>query len=461
MLIDVRGVMQELQLPLSNLRQDGLSAHAVSHFEQKGEYQISELLGYSGEEFVDVAYQAVLRRHPDVAGRRAYISALHSGQLCKVRILGALRSSAEGLHAGVPIHGLRLAYFLRRMFAKPLVGRPLRWLTSLALLDRIPRITEELEVRLAERDDRLERQVGDLAIDLREEFRRQVSSSAHSLRRAMARNEGEATRRIDGVIDRLNMLETRLEANEQDLAKKSQRIGARGASDEELAGMYVRLEEAFRGSREMIKRRSEVYLPYAEQAVAATGTRKVLDLGCGRGELLGLMAANGYECRGIDLNPMFVDENIKAGLDVALADVLTALEVTEPSSLALITSIHLVEHLPVDVLVRLMDLAFIALKPGGKLILETPNPQNLRTSIYYFYFDPTHRNPIPPPLLSWMASDRGFVDVEVDLLEDGRFEPEVGHLAGHEAGADQINRFVDLLSVSPDYAVIATKPLSL
>lgn len=458
MLIDVRGVMQELQLPLGNQRQDDLLMRAVSRFEQKGEYQLSELLAYSGEEFVDVAYRAVLRRTPDAEGKRAYVTALRSGRLCKVRILGALRSSGEGLHAGVPIHGLRLAYFIHRMFAKPLVGRPLRWLTSLVRLDRVPRSIEELEVRLAERDDRLERQVGDQAADMREELQRQVSSSAHSLRRSMARNEGEATRRMDSVIDRMNMLEARLEAGQQEVMRQGQCRGARGASDEDLAGMYVRLEEAFRGSRDMILRRSEVYLPYAEQAAADAGSRKVLDLGCGRGELLGLMAANGYECRGIDLNPMFVDENIKAGLDVALLDVLTALEVAEPSSLALITSIHLVEHLPVDVLVRLMDLAFIALKPGGKLILETPNPQNLRTSIYYFYFDPTHRNPIPPPLLSWMASDRGFVDVTVDLLEDGRFEPEVARVAGDEVGADQINRFVDLLSVSPDYAVIATKP---
>lgn len=462
MLIDPRAVMQELQLPHSYPGKEWDVRPSVQ-FEQKAEYMLPELLRHSGGDFVDVAYQAILKRLPDDGGRRAYLAALENGRLSKIELLAELRSSAEGLNAGVNVHGLRLRNRLYRLGRLRLIGRPLRWLLAIARMDGIERRLEELEARLASRDDRSERIAAQSLAELREELRSQLANSLHALRKSIGRSEGDAARRLDELTDHLSEIDARFEsrialATDELQQKLSTGSGPVGASEDDLAGIYVRLEQRFRGSEEEIKRRGEIYLPYVADAVALTGSRRVLDLGCGRGELLTLFKEHGYEARGVDLNPIFVAENQKAGHDVVQIDAIAALERCEPASLAVITSLHLVEHLPMDVLVRLLDLAKIALCPGGKLVLETPNPQNLRTSVYYFYYDPTHRNPLPPPLLVWMAEDRGFVEVKVDMLEDGRFFPETVRVPHDAVGADPINRFVDWLSVSPDYAIIASRP---
>jgi hypothetical protein len=48
------------------------------------------------------------------------------------------------------------------------------------------------------------------------------------------------------------------------------------------------------------------------------------------------------------------------------------------------------------------------LQPGGLLIMETPNPENLVVGANTFYLDPSHERPIPPPLLAFAAEHAGF-----------------------------------------------------
>ncbi|NPV74723.1 MAG: hypothetical protein HPY89_13325, partial [Pelotomaculum sp.] len=52
---------------------------------------------------------------------------------------------------------------------------------------------------------------------------------------------------------------------------------------------YFEFEDQFRGSRDDIKERQRIYLPYIREAKAGTEERFVLDLGCGRGEWLELL----------------------------------------------------------------------------------------------------------------------------------------------------------------------------
>jgi O-antigen chain-terminating methyltransferase len=37
--------------------------------------------------------------------------------------------------------------------------------------------------------------------------------------------------------------------------------------------------------------------------------------------------------------------------------------------------------------------------PGGLLILETPNPENLVVGACTFWYDPTHIRPLPPAMM--------------------------------------------------------------
>ncbi|MFT4247507.1 MAG: class I SAM-dependent methyltransferase [Pseudomonas sp.] len=425
-------------------------------FEPKGSYVLQELLQYSGAEFIDVAYRALLKRLPDDSSV-SYLRAIENGDLSKVEVLGELRWSSEGLDRSVHVDGLLLPYRFRQWCRKRWFGKPLRWLATLARIDVIHPRVEIMENRLAGRDRRLGEEVRSELEQLRTMLQQQAEQNAAavemSLRRrdeALARLGSELGRRLDDVEARLAVRVLECEGRYAEVEGADAKI--------DLSDMYLRLEDEFRGTRDEIKRRCAVYLPWLEAAAEATQCRRVLDLGCGRGELLDVLGEHGFEARGVDLNELFVQENVVAGRHAELCDVVQALRECEPGSLAAITSMHLVEHLPLDVMVQMLDLAFSALMPGGKLILETPNPQNLKVSTYYFYFDPTHRNPLPPPLLKWLVEDRGFVEGTIDPLADGRFTPEFPGPAADEPGAVHLNVLFDWLRVSPDYAVIATRP---
>jgi O-antigen chain-terminating methyltransferase len=227
-----------------------------------------------------------------------------------------------------------------------------------------------------------------------------------------------------------------------------------------LSAHYVSFEDTFRGTRDDIKQRAGHYLAAFRDAGIEAGDGLVLDLGCGRGEWLEVLSEHGYACRGVDLNSVMVGEAQAMGLDAVELDAIAHLRSLDSESVAAVTSMHLVEHLPYEVLIRLVDEALRVLRPGGVLILETPNPENLTVGSYWFYMDPTHRNPIPPPLLQWVVEARGFEGAAIDRLTQNRGVFDIQPVGEDVAAANQINKIVGLLTAAPDYAIVARKPRS-
>lgn len=209
---------------------------------------------------------------------------------------------------------------------------------------------------------------------------------------------------------------------------------------------YPALEQQFRGSLDEISARLMAYQPWMQKLPDAP----VADLGCGRGEWLGLLKKWNREPIGVDLNALLVDENLRNGHDAVCSDVLTWLEQRPAASLAAVTSFHLVEHLPFGVLLKLVDQARRVLLPGGRLILETPNPENILVATQSFWLDPTHVRPLPPALLEFIVSHAGL-EVEATL----RLNPPAG--TGGDI-ADPTLR--SLMTQGRDYAVVARKPLA-
>lgn len=171
---------------------------------------------------------------------------------------------------------------------------------------------------------------------------------------------------------------------------------------------YLRLEERFRGSAELIKQRLSAYLPITEQIHAQHPGAPAIDVGCGRGEWLELMARQGFTVRGIDTNADMISLCTHKGIEAHCEDALDYLSRVDDASVALVSGFHIAEHIPFDSLLALMQQAHRVLLPGGLLILETPNPENLDVGLWAFYMDPTHRHPIPAPLLNFMGEEAGF-----------------------------------------------------
>ena len=230
------------------------------------------------------------------------------------------------------------------------------------------------------------------------------------------------------------------------------------ADDGVLNAQYVSFEDEFRGEREDIKTRAAHYLGTLASGGVEPANGVVLDLGCGRGEWLELLTERGYICRGVDLNNVMLEDSLARGFDVVEADAVEYLRGLADDSLAAITSMHLVEHLPYNVLIRLLDEAIRVLRPGGVLILETPNPENITVGSCWFYLDPTHRNPIPPDLLQWTVRARGFSQPVVERLAEYRGVPDIQRVSEDVPGAAQINLMAAWFTTAPDYAVIARKP---
>ena len=184
-------------------------------------------------------------------------------------------------------------------------------------------------------------------------------------------------------------------------------------SDHFLDAMYVTLEDRFRGTREDIKEKLKVYLPYISTSKVGTKEAPILDVGCGRGEWLELLKENAYIAKGLDINRIMVDQCHELELDVIESDVIEYLRKQKSNIFGAITGFHIVEHLPLNTLITLFDESLRVLKPSGIVIFETPNPENLIVGACNFYLDPTHINPIPPSTLEFLIEARGFLNIKI------------------------------------------------
>lgn len=210
---------------------------------------------------------------------------------------------------------------------------------------------------------------------------------------------------------------------------------------------YRAFEEKFRGSRELIRKRLEVYLPFLIPLQNSGGQIKALDLGCGRGEWLELLQDLGFDAQGIDIDDAMLEACRERGFNVKTTDALTFLREIADDELAVVSAFHVVEHISFEDLQALVAEAKRVLMPGGLLILETPNPENLVVGTSLFYLDPTHQRPIPSELLAFVAEYAGFGRSKVLRLQESPNLTE--DLAP--------SLLAVLRGPSPDYAVVAQK----
>lgn len=210
---------------------------------------------------------------------------------------------------------------------------------------------------------------------------------------------------------------------------------------------YPAFENRYRGSRELIRGRLTVYLPFIKPLLELYQPAVALDLGCGRGEWLELLRDNNFQPYGVDLDGGMLAACTERGLPVTHGDAIAYLKSLGDDSQCIVSGFHIAEHIAFDDLETLVSQSLRVLKPGGLLILETPNPENVVVGTSSFYLDPTHQRPIPPPLLSFLAEHLGFARVHTVRLQEQYDIHENSNIS-----------LMDVLDgVSPDYSVVAQK----
>jgi len=233
-----------------------------------------------------------------------------------------------------------------------------------------------------------------------------------------------------------------------------------GASRE--AFKYLGFEDRFRGSREEIRARLLGYVP------VFTGAQDVLDVGCGRGELLEILRDAGIRARGIDANERMASVCRERGLAVEQADALDYLRAQPDASLGGLVAIQVVEHLPPDYLMAFLEAAYHALRPGAAIVLETINVACWMAFFETYVRDLTHARPLHPDTLRFLVEASGFTRVDVSYREPVRDEdrlPRVADLTAFDpalfALVDVVNAHADQLNArlfsSMDYVVVAKR----
>jgi O-antigen chain-terminating methyltransferase len=194
----------------------------------------------------------------------------------------------------------------------------------------------------------------------------------------------------------------------------------------------------------------------------------VLDVGCGRGEFLDLLKSRGITARGIDLNHEMAEGCRARGLDVTEADAVGYLTGLPDASLGAIFSAQVVEHLEAAYLLRFLELAFLKLQPGGRLVLETLNPACWVAFFESYIRDITHVWPLHPETLKYLVVASGFTKASIEFRSpvpaQDRLQPVAAPLhAGAELGdlVEAFNANVEKLNSRMftylDYAVVGEK----
>jgi 2-polyprenyl-3-methyl-5-hydroxy-6-metoxy-1,4-benzoquinol methylase len=192
---------------------------------------------------------------------------------------------------------------------------------------------------------------------------------------------------------------------------------------------YSAFEDVFRGPRDRVAESQRAYVGLVREHAP------VLDVGCGRGEFLGLLAAAGIPAQGIDADAGMVARCRALGLEATLGEANEHLEGLADGSLGTVFSAQVIEHLPYAELRRLLELARRKLRPGGLFIAETVNPHRI-SSLKTFWVDLTHQHPIFPEVALASVAIAGF---------------ESGY-----AFAPGWSSFEEARFVSPAYAVVAS-----
>jgi len=275
--------------------------------------------------------------------------------------------------------------------------------------------------------------------------------------------------------ERMRMAEQRILAIKRALeagGEGSPPAAAGGGSDGRAAlssvdqSAYVGFEDRFRGPEPEIRARVEEYIPILEAA------QDVVDIGCGRGELLQALKDRGIRARGVDANAAMVELCRSRGLDVVHLDALRFLEQQTEQSMGGLVAVQVVEHFEPAYLVKFLEAAFHTLRPGAPLVLETINAACWMAFFETYTRDLTHQRPLHPDTLRFLVEASGFTAVEIQFrqpVSDADRLPRVklsgeagGTLPRHVAQlADAVNAHADRLNArlfsSMDYAVIARR----
>lgn len=138
----------------------------------------------------------------------------------------------------------------------------------------------------------------------------------------------------------------------------------------------------------------------------------IIDVGCGRGWLLYFLKGRKYtNICGVDISPEQVQLAKQICENVTRVDAIEYLTNKSPAVFDLIIGFDLIEHFRKDEVIRFLDVCHKALRPGGRLILQTPNAES-PWGLMIRYGDFTHETAFTPHSIEKLLLLSGFSNIE-------------------------------------------------
>lgn len=292
---------------------------------------------------------------------------------------------------------------------------------NVAIIDLLRDVRNEIA---ALRDD-LKRDLAAVQLDMRNADEALATEVAH-IRELIP----VAAKRNDALIAAIDQKIETVAARLRDITTPV--LQATDNSQQTTDFLYRRLEDALRGEVDVV-----------DYVARARDNQPVLDIGCGRGEFLIACKAAGIDAYGFDVNERSIADLQKRDINATLAGIPQCFEGVKHGSIGSVLAMHVVEHLPVEQLFALFAQSARVLRPGGLLMIETPNAESIATSASDFWRDPTHIAPRHVAALTILAREHGFSIEEVRAVHP---LPAGNEIAYNPSDSESVRHIAEIIN---------------
>lgn len=209
-------------------------------------------------------------------------------------------------------------------------------------------------------------------------------------------------------------------------------------------GFFARLRSyliSHRNRRTLLSGMLEVFIRVPAMPSLATG--KILDIGCGSGETLGLLKSIGWDVYGTDIDAGAIKAARERGLQNVSLGGYIDLRKFPDNHFDAIRLYHVIEHL--DDPMSCLKLTYKKLKPGGEIIIGTPNVNSLIARIfgrYWYNLDcPRHLYLFSPSTLTTLVSRSGYQSSTIRFCSAAGFVGSIQYVL-----EDILSKDIDLVN---------------